>query len=514
MSGGRRITVLDTTLRDGDQSPGYAFSRTDKIRTAAFLERLGVDIIEAGFPASSQGQFDDIRALVDSVDNAAISVLARALPSDIVKAAKAIEHASRRIIHTSIATSPIHRQWKLKMTRQQIIKTAVEAVRCATAHADAVEIGAEDATRTEADFLLEFCTAVTEAGADTVNISDTVGYAQPAEFARLIKFILSHVPAFETGTSKLSVHCHNDLGLAAANTLAGIEAGASQVELTLLGIGERAGNASLEEFVMALDARGDYYHGIRTGIHAELLAEGARLLSRITGQIISPFRPVVGRNISAHGSGIHQNGIMAHPETYLLFPTEKSGSYSPRFVMTRHSGTSGLARAVKDLTGIELPSEKLSSLMEQFKTISDSMNIVGSTDIIRLLNREKITDSAIWELADFRESRESEQSSLRLEIKSSKGETLSVDARGNTIWESVAQKLNALFGYDIKCEEYSFSLVGSTHRQTGRFYLCASHNGILYHEELQCVNESILCVEAYLDIVNSIICRNSGARKD
>jgi 2-isopropylmalate synthase len=391
------------------------------------------------------------------------------------------------------------------------VQTAIEAVKCAKDHADSVEIGAEDATRTEVEFLLEFCAEVIHAGADIVNISDTVGYAQPAEIANLVTYIISHISALENGKAKLSVHCHNDLGLAAANTLAAIEAGASQAELTLLGIGERAGNASLDEFVMTLAARKDYYHGIHTGINPELLAEGSRLLSQITGQLVSPFKPVVGRNISAHGSGIHQNGIMANPETYELFPTESSGGFPPRFVMTRHSGSSGLSRAIKDLTGIELPSNAIASLMEQYKTISDTMNIVTSTEIIRLLVREKIIDSEIWELADFREVRGSSDSLFHIEIKSSKGESRSFSSRGTIVWECISGILNPLFGYDIRCEEYSFSLVGNSIQQTGRFYLCALYNGKRYHEEFLGSNENILCVKAYLDIVNSIICGKSTA---
>jgi 2-isopropylmalate synthase len=510
MNAGKRITVLDTTLRDGDQAPGFAFSFSDKLRVASMLERLGVDVIEAGFPASSKADFESVRAVSSMVENAAVAVMARAVPSDIITAANAIRCAKRKMIHLSIATSLIHRQSKLNMDRRQIIKTAVDAVYCARQHADIVEIGAEDAVRTEHEFLIEFCSAVTDAGANVVNITDTVGYVQPSEFAHLVRHLITHVDAFASGRAKVSVHCHNDLGLATANTLAGIEAGATQIETTLSGIGERAGNTSLEEILAAFEGRPDYYGFAYTGVNRKLIAESSRLFARITGVPPAPSRPVTGRNAFVHASGIHQDGMLSNPHTYSLFPGDAFGFESFRLTATRHSGTHGIARIIQDLTGRKIDGEKLAILVSSFKDREPGRDSGSATDFIRCLKTQGVYSGPIWELSLFEYSRDG-RSNGRFKIKYSTdgGAKKSLEHTAPADIGGFFTILNTLFNLEISVISFSFTAAGSGTESGGRFFLLASANGRRYHCERSGTDCFRLAAETYADIVNAVQCANT-----
>jgi 2-isopropylmalate synthase len=501
-----RITVLDTTLRDGDQSPGFALSTAEKIEIAVLLERIGIDIIEAGFPASSERQFHDVREISRIIRGSTIAAMARAVFDDIEKAGMALEYAHRKIIHTSIATSPIHRENKLRMSRIRIIEKAADAVRFARYFSDNVEMGAEDSTRTEPDFLAEFCTAVAEAGARVVNISDTVGYAQPDEFAGLIRYLFKHVGHFERGECLLSVHCHNDLGSATANTLAGIIAGASRIETTLFGIGERAGNAALEEIVAAINTRRDLYDGIYTGINPMFFGEAARVLSRIYGMPFPPMKPVIGRNASAHASGIHQNGLIADPKTYTAVYSDRNKAEQYRFVVTRHSGSSGISHRIKEMTGLCLSEDEIRKMSAVIKKTADGMRIVDATTLIRLLSSGGFIRSPIWTLRGLRFNRSDDDiEHVELILADDRKNTKSIRTDSMSI-DSLCVSLNSAFGVSLSIHEYHFTESGNSDMRGNRFYLNGSIDDREYHEERFNDNAVRLFVLCYLDIINQEKC--------
>ncbi|HEU5299377.1 MAG TPA: 2-isopropylmalate synthase, partial [bacterium] len=329
-----RVQIFDTTLRDGEQSPGFSMTAGEKVEMARQLARLGVDVIEAGFPVSSPGEFEAARAVAREVRGPAICALARTAPADIERAWEAVREAQRPRIHTFIATSAIHMARKLRMSPAAVLETAAEAVRLARTLCPDVEFSAEDATRSEVDFLCRVFEAAIEAGATVINIPDTVGYAQPDEFGDLVRTLIGRVPGMDRVT--VSVHCHNDLGVAAANTLAGVHAGARQVEGTVNGIGERAGNVALEEVIMALRTRADLY-GLATGVDTTQIFATSRLLCALTGIDVQPNKAVVGANAFAHEAGIHQHGVLADRRTYEIMTPESIGLPTNRLVLGKHS---------------------------------------------------------------------------------------------------------------------------------------------------------------------------------
>src|SRR5437763_4097317 len=341
-----RITIFDTTLRDGEQSPGCSMNQQEKLRLAHQLDRLGVDVIEAGFPIASEGDFESVKAIAEVVRRPIIAGLARACRPDIERAWEALRHAARPRIHVVLATSDIHLQYKLRLSRDQCVAQAREAIRLAKSFCDDVEFSPEDATRTDPDFLCRVLDAVVGAGAMTLNIPDTVGYTIPSEFGELIAMIRRCVKGIENVT--ISAHCHNDLGLAVANTLAAVAAGARQVECTVNGIGERAGNASLEEIVMALRVRPDRYP-YQTAVNTELLYPASQLLSEITGVPVQPNKAVIGRNAFAHEAGIHQDGMLKNPLTYEIMTPQSVGVPDSRLVLGKHSGRHALGLRCEQL---------------------------------------------------------------------------------------------------------------------------------------------------------------------
>jgi 2-isopropylmalate synthase len=512
MKNSRRLTILDTTLRDGAQSPGFAFSSKGKIRLVSYLERLGVDVIEAGFPAASQSQFRDIQAIAERIKLPTLAVLARSLPEDIVTAAQAIKAAPKSMIHLSIATSPIHRDHKLRITQSQVIETAVEAVKFAKGHCPKVEMGAEDATRTEPEFLLDFCSAVSQAGADIINIADTVGYANPEDFSLLIRFLHDFVPDLKSGKTALSVHCHNDLGLATANTLAGIRAGASQAETTFAGIGERAGNAPLEELIMALNVRKDLYGDIATKIRSSALTEGRILIQTLTGMEISPLKPVIGRNVFVHSSGIHQNGIVADPSTYELFSPGDIGERQNRFILTAHSGSSGVQRVIRDLCNIDITDEQIADILDEIKSKPGPFSL---TDIIALLNKKHIIASEIWTVSMKKVIRiDNRLKSVSFALESSHGRYISVSAEGESPFESFIKQINSIFTADISIKEISFGYAGVPKECKGHFFMKAICRDTLYFCERYGTDDLHLFAEAVFDIINELQIPKEGKLDD
>jgi 2-isopropylmalate synthase len=384
-----RITIFDTTLRDGEQSPGCSMNLEEKVRIARHLDRLGVDVIEAGFPIASEGDFRAVRAVAANVRRPRIAALARSTQKDIDCAWNAIREAERPRIHVFLATSDIHLHYKLKIPREQALVQSREAVRYARSLCDDIEFSPEDATRSDPDFLCALLEGVVEAGATTLNIPDTVGYTVSTEFTRLITTIRERVRGIEKVT--ISVHCHNDLGLAVANSLAAIEAGARQVECTVNGIGERAGNAALEEIVMAMHVRTDRLP-YATGVRTEEIYPASQALSAILGFPVQPNKAIVGCNAFAHEAGIHQHGVLSNPLCYEIMTPESVGLPSNRIVLGKHSGRHALSRRYKEL-GYRVARTELDSVYKRFTELADKKKNIYDRDLISLLPRRGVRPS-------------------------------------------------------------------------------------------------------------------------
>jgi len=381
MSSRERVKIFDTTLRDGEQSPGCSMTAAEKVRLAQELDRLGVDVIEAGFPIASDGDFEAVEAVARDVRRPVIAALARSCRDDIERAWQALAGAARPRIHTFLATSDIHLQYKLKISRRECIEQARDAVRLAKSRCSDVEFSAEDATRSDRDFLCEVLEAVVEAGASTINIPDTVGYSIPTEITELMETVRHRVRGIECVT--VSVHCHDDLGLAVANSLAAILAGARQMECTVNGIGERAGNAALEELVMAMRVRPDRYP-YQTAIVSEHLFPASQLLSEVVGFPVQPNKAIVGRNAFAHEAGIHQDGMLKNPLTYEIMTPQSVGVAASRFVLGKHSGRHALGQRCEEL-GFRLERRELDHVYRQFLARVDATKTVDDHCILEII---------------------------------------------------------------------------------------------------------------------------------
>jgi len=391
------IKIFDTTLRDGEQSPGCSMTIDEKIKVATQLDKLGVDIIEAGFAAASPGDFEAISKISDVVKNSTVCSLARAIDNDIKKAGEAIAKANHKRIHTFIATSPIHMEYKLKMSPEEVIKRAVKAVEYAKTFTDDVEFSCEDAGRSEMPFLKEIIDAVIKAGAKTINIPDTVGYTMPWEFGAQIQELVD----FVGDKAIISVHCHNDLGLATANSIQAVKNGARQVECTINGIGERAGNAALEEVAMIIQTRRDIFSDVKTNINTKEIYKTSRLLTSITGIEPQPNKAIVGKNAFAHESGIHQDGVLKHRDTYEIIKAEDIGiEKNNSIVLGKHSGRHAFSDKLKEL-GYELSDEELNKAFERFKLLADKKKEIFDEDIIAIVNDEMINDKKVYELVNL-----------------------------------------------------------------------------------------------------------------
>ncbi len=389
-----RVIFFDTTLRDGEQSPGASMNSAEKLRIAMQLERLGVDVMEAGFPASSPGDFESVQMIANKIMNAEVAGLARTSKDDIDQAWGAVRDATKPRIHTFIATSDIHMKYKLKMSREAVVKEAVESVKYARSLCDSVEFSTEDGTRSDRDFLCRIFEAVIEAGATTINVPDTVGYTVPEEFSELLRYVREHTPNIHKAV--MSVHCHNDLGLATANTLAGIRSGARQVEVTMNGIGERAGNTSLEEIVMTLFTRRDQM-AMTSGINMREIYPTSRLISMVTGIVVQPNKAIVGANAFAHEAGIHQDGVLKNPMTYEIMRPETVGISGNSMVLGKHSGRHAFQDKLRQM-GYELSRDELNGLFAKFKQLADKRKEILEEDIEALVAEEILRVPDIYEL--------------------------------------------------------------------------------------------------------------------
>jgi len=385
----RRVIIFDTTLRDGEQAPGFSMNTEEKIKLALQIERLGVDVMEAGFPISSPGDFEAVTKVAQIVKNCGVAGLCRANEKDISVGWDALKHAVRPRIHTFIATSDIHLQHKLKKSREEALEIAVNAVKFARNLCEDVEFSAEDALRSDVDYLCQVVEAVIAAGASTVNLPDTVGYTMPFEIERVIAAVINRVPNIDK--ARISVHCHNDLGLAVANSLMSVNAGASQVECTINGIGERAGNCSLEEVVMGLNVRRDLFSDIEIGVKTNEIYRASKMLTSITGVGVQPNKAIVGKNAFAHEAGIHQDGMLKNRTTYEIMTPESVGYPSTSLVLGKHSGRHAFIQRIQAL-GFEISQEAMQSAFEEFKILADKKKEVFDEDIEAIVfNQSKDT---------------------------------------------------------------------------------------------------------------------------
>ena len=448
---GNRVLVFDTTLRDGEQAPGFSMGVREKLRVAHALKAMGVDIIEAGFAAASPGDAAAVREVASEVTGPVICSLARALPADLVAAARALEPAKKKRVHIFLGTSPIHRKAKFNMTRDEVLKTAVDSVTFARSLFDDVEFSAEDAIRTELDFLIEVLQAVADAGANTLNVPDTVGYATPAEMVKLFKTLAWSVR--RQPHVRLSTHCHNDLGMAVANSLAAVEAGARQVECTMNGIGERAGNCSLEEFVMALRTRRDLF-GVDTAIDTTKLAPTSRLVSRVTRSPVVRNKAVVGRNAFAHEAGIHQHGMMNDARTYEVMRPQDVGVDATQLVLGKHSGKHAVGKRAREL-GFELGDNALADAFVAFKERADDIGEVDDAELRTILTHGHCGEAG-WKLTRIETRVEGAgrgRAVALVELTHAGGEAVSHVAIGSTAMEAALAALRQATGCELALDE-------------------------------------------------------------
>jgi len=377
----QRIIFFDTTLRDGEQSPGASMDAGKKAAIALQLEKLGVDVIEAGFPIASQGDFEAVQKVSEAVERPEVCALARSLPKDIEAAAKALEGAKKQRIHVFLATSPVHMQFKLCKSKSEVLKQAVESVKLAKEHCESVEFSPEDASRTEKEFLFEIVEKAIEAGANTINIPDTVGYAMPSEFGALVKEIREKVP--NIGQAVLSVHCHNDLGMAVANTLEAVRNGTQQVECTVNGIGERAGNAALEEIAMALSTRKDFFQEFEHSIETREIMQASRMVAELSGMIVQRNKAIVGRNAFAHSAGIHQDGLIKKKSTYEIMSPLEIGLEETELILGKHSGRAAIKARLESL-GAKASEAEVDALFPKFKELADLRKEVSNEELLAI----------------------------------------------------------------------------------------------------------------------------------
>ncbi|HLQ73408.1 MAG TPA: 2-isopropylmalate synthase [Bacillota bacterium] len=473
----RKIHIFDTTLRDGEQSAGINLNTEEKLQIARQLERLGVDIIEAGFPASSPGDFEAVQKIGQTVKGSIVTGLARTIKKDIDATWEALKDAEKPHIHTFLATSPIHMKYKLKKTPEQVIDLSVDAVKYARKKFPLVQWSAEDAFRSDREFLVEIITEVIKAGATTINIPDTVGYATPAEYGALFKYLTENVPGIEN--VNLSAHCHNDLGMATANTIAALENGANQVEGTINGLGERAGNVALEEVAVALHTRADFYKGLKTDLTLKEIKRTSQLVSQLTGFMVQQNKAIVGKNAFAHESGIHQHGMLENPETYEIITPELIGAEVEPLALGKHSGR----HAFKDRAvtmGFDLSEEQIQKAFDEFKVLADKKKEITEDDLYILFTDQQVRmqDIPLYDLQSVQVQYGTENvptatvtakvPSGELETKASTGAG-SVEAIFNTLEQFIEGEANIL--------DYRVTSVGRGRDALGEAVINLNFNG-------------------------------------
>ncbi len=500
MSQRERVLIFDTTLRDGEQSPGCSMAKPEKLRVARALADLGVDVIEAGFPAASRGDWDSVNAVAREVQGPVICGLARCNREDITLAAKALEDAANHRIHVFLATSAIHREYKLNMAREEILRTAVEGVRIARELADDVEFSPEDASRTELDFLTQVVESVIEAGATTVNIPDTVGYTVPDEFAELFRYLRKNVRGIEK--IRLSVHCHDDLGMAVANSLTAVVAGARQIECTINGIGERAGNCSLEEVVMALKTREAFFN-LDTGINTTRLYPTSRMLANIVGTPIPRNKAIVGENAFAHESGIHQHGMLKHHSTYEIMRPQDVGLSRSALVLGKHSGRHALRERVREL-GFELDEREFARVFEEFKALADKKKELYDGDIEALVLQAEHSAAGPWVLSNLRTVSDGSKAEASVRLKHSDGREIDMSASGDGPVDAALKAIERATGVDVVLRKFEVRSVSAGEDAQGEALVYVEYNQRTYRGSSVSTNIVESATQAFLEVINRI----------
>jgi 2-isopropylmalate synthase len=498
----RRIIVFDTTLRDGEQSPGASMNPAEKLEVAKALAELGVDVIEAGFPIASPGDFEAVREIARNVRGPRICALARCREEDIDRAWEAIRESPSPRIHVFLATSAIHREYKLRMTKEQIIDRAVAGVRRAANYCPDVEFSPEDAVRTEMDFLCQVVEAAIDAGATTINIPDTVGYATPAQMKHVIETLRARVPNIHKAV--ISVHCHDDLGLALANSLAAVEAGAGQVECTINGIGERAGNCALEELVMTLRVRHDYYKA-QTNIVTQRLVPTSRLVAGITGLHVQRNKAIVGQNAFAHESGIHQDGVLKEPRTYEIMRPEDVGFSQSDLVLGKHSGRAALAARAQKL-GYRLTNEQLDALFQDFKRLADKKKEIYDGDLIALIEFQMQTVAETYTLEHYEVSTGTGKTPhVRMVLRKGE-EVLETElSAGDGPVDAVFYAIEKLTQIPVVCKDFHVHSVTVGKDALGEVNVQLEYQGHLYRGRGVSTDSIEASAKAFLNAINRII---------
>ncbi len=505
-SGGRadRVHIFDTTLRDGEQSPGVSLNLKEKLTLANALTKLGVDIIEAGFPISSPGDFEGVRAVSEEVKGVTVAALARCLEKDITRAWEAVRRAEDPLIHVFLATSKLHREHKLRRARREILRLAVKGVETARSMCKKVEFSPEDASRTEPDFLAEVVEAVIDAGASIVNIPDTVGYTVPAEFSRVISHLIANVP--NVNEAVISVHCHNDLGLATANSLAAVSAGARQVECTVNGIGERAGNAALEEVVMTLATRSDFLGKFKTGINTRQIAGISRLVASVTGMPVQRNKAIVGENAFAHSSGIHQDGVLKERSTYEIIDPHDVGVAESAIVLDKHSGRHALkSRSAK--LGYSLSKPELDDLFVRFKELADKKHEVYDADLVALLESEVSEAPKVYELVDLSVTAGTSVIPTATVTLRHEKEILRDAACGDGPVDAIYKAMERLTGFSGKLLDYGLRAVSRGKDAMGEVTLTVDFGGLTVHGRGLSTDIVEASGRAYLEAINRATAR-------
>jgi 2-isopropylmalate synthase len=496
-----RVLVFDTTLRDGEQSPGASMTIEDKLMLAHQLERLQVDVIEAGFPISSDGDFESVRRIAQEIRTITIAGLARSSKGDIDRCWEAVRHAAKPRIHVFIATSDIHLKYKLRKTREEVLADARWAVEYAKSLCADVEFSAEDSTRSDLPFLCQVIEAVIDAGADVVNIPDTVGYTIPTEYAKRIQYIRTHVPNIER--TILSVHCHNDLGLAVANSLVAIQNGVRQVECTVNGIGERAGNASLEEIVMALRTRKDLF-GVDTGINTKEIYPSSAMVTNLTGMIVQPNKAIVGRNAFAHEAGIHQDGVIKEKLTYEIMRPIDVGIKESKLVMGKHSGRHALRKKYEEL-GFQLNDAELEKAYILLKKVADKKKEVFDEDLIVTVRDALRIAPPVFKIKYIQSTGGNQIIATATVVLEKEGISMQDSATGDGPVDAAIKAINRITGVEGKLVEYTVRSVTGGADAVGEVFMKVDFGKVSFIGKAASLDIVDASARAYLDAVNKII---------
>ncbi|MEN9527099.1 MAG: hypothetical protein RLY56_1050 [Pseudomonadota bacterium] len=495
-----RVMIFDTTLRDGEQAPGCSMTQPEKLRVAKALADLGVDVIEAGFPAASPGDWESVHSVAREVEGPIICGLARCTRDDIEKAARALRPAPKHRIHVFLATSAIHRQYKLNMAKEEIIRSAVEGVKIAREYCEDVEFSPEDASRTELEFLAQVVEAVIDAGATTVNIPDTVGYTVPHEFAELFRYLRKNVSNIDR--ARLSVHCHDDLGMAVANSLMAVVAGARQIECTINGIGERAGNCSLEEVVMALRTRETFFNA-RTNIQSQKLYPASRLVSSITGMPIPRNKAIVGENAFAHESGIHQHGMLKHASTYEIMRPQDVGLSRSALVLGKHSGRHALRERIKEL-GFDIDESEFARVFEEFKALADKKKELFDGDIEALVLKAEGQDQGPWTLESLNTASGLQSATATVSLRHQDGRHIERSASGDGPVDAAFKAIEDITGVNPTLQKFELRSLSEGEDAQGEAIVYVNFQDRSYRGSSATTDIVESATRAFLEVINRI----------